>query len=202
MDRATFAVSDPESQWWLLEKEIHYTMEEPRKDLSEILGYARDDQWYTDKSKVEQLYDLIESHDRNLLTELDLATDDEKRKQWLESAVAALRPETAEATAVSASEAPPAAVAPAASGSPAPAPTKKSIFGKKNADEAVVAAPTMDVTEAVKVVMHGLDDQRIADLARELQLPADEVRALLAELPDGFEQEVAKEALTIADQAS
>lgn len=202
MDKATFADTDSESKWWLLESDIYDTMVELRRDLSEILGYARDDEWYRERWKVESLYDLLEARDRNLLIDLDTADDDDRRKVWLEGVLAALAPKEVEEPAESpASET--ATVAPATP-APAPAPVKKSagIFAKKDAEPAAEAAPSLDASEAVKVVMNGLDDQRIAELATELQMAPDEVRALLAQLPEGFEQEVAAEARTIAAQAS
>lgn len=202
MDRTTFADTGSESKWWLLEPEIDYSMVELRRDLSESLGYARDDEWYKEQSKLESLYDRLEQHDRTLLTDLDAADDNDKRKVWLESVLSALEPEKDEVPAESpASDA--ATAAPVASAAAAaPAKKRSGIFAKKDDQHPAGDAPSMDASEAVKVVMNGLDDQRVAQLATELQMAPDEVRALLAQLPEGFEEEVAAEARTIAAQAS
>lgn len=216
MDKATFTDTESESQWWLLESVIYDTMVELRRDLSEILGYARDNEWYLERWKVESLYDLLETHDRNLLTDLDTVDDNDQRKAWLESVLAALAPQE-EAAPAGPAESPASdasTVAPASSPAAAPAKKRAGIFAKKDEeppagdtpglDEEPPAedTPGLDASEAVKVVMNGLDDQRIAQLAAELQMAPDEVRALLAQLPEGFEEEVAAEARTIAAQAS
>jgi hypothetical protein len=94
MDRTAFADTEAEPRWWLLLEEIDYALVEPRKALSVALGYDREAQWYLEKWKLEGLYDALEAQARPLLTELDEATDEYKRKEWLEKAVAAVKPAT------------------------------------------------------------------------------------------------------------
>jgi hypothetical protein len=141
MDKTVFADTEADPRWWLLQEEIDYPLVEPRKALSVALGYDREAQWYLEKWKLEGLYDALEAQARPLLTELDEATDEYKRKEWLEKAVAAVKPATVggkedHATAGSASSPPAETASPQARTTAAAPAAKPSPFAKKKAEAA------------------------------------------------------------------
>jgi hypothetical protein len=120
--------------------------------LSVALGYDPDAQWYLEAWKLEALYDTLEAKARTLLTELDEATDQYKRKEWLEKTVAVVTPPTNRAEKDHTIAASPSSVS-AVTASPEPAgvttaaAAKPSPFGKKKA-EADSASPSSLSAEA------------------------------------------------------
>jgi hypothetical protein len=185
MDKEEFAAIDAESPWWLIAVEIDYSLVEARKDLGVALGYDRETQWWREKDKVEELYRTLESTRPTLLTELDLATDAPKQKEWLDQVVAALTPQPAHTEQAGGAQ----VVPPAKPVTPAgEAPQKRaSAFGKKS-------EPSLDAV--VKKELAGMSGN-VSSLAAEMGISEEEMAQLLKELPDNFEQLVAEQAKSI-----
>jgi hypothetical protein len=141
MDRTVFADTEAEPRWWLLQEEIDYLLVDPRKALSVALGNDREAKWYLDKWKLEGLYDTLEAQAPRLLIELDEATDEHKRKEWLEKAIAAVNPATVggkedHPTSGSPSSPPAETASPQAPTTAAARAAKPSAFGKRQAEAA------------------------------------------------------------------
>jgi chemotaxis protein histidine kinase CheA len=223
MDKAAFSDVEADPKWWLLQPDVAFELTELRKDVSENIGWGREDQWYLEKWKVEELFDLIEQRSYLLLQELDDAGDDYKRQEWMTKVVELTKPvadepavksgegpaASAEAPATAAGSAPAAAtageteIAPAA----AAAAPKPSIFKKKAqpAPDAPAAEPaataeapaaTADVEAleaAVKDVMAHIAPDNLPALASELGISEQELAELVRDLPENFETLIAAE---------
>jgi hypothetical protein len=216
MDKTVFANTEADPRWWLLQEEIDYSLVEPRKALSAALGYDREAQWYLEKWKLEGLYDALEAQARPLLTELDEATDEYKRKEWLDKAVAAVSPAAVGGTedrapAGSPSSPPSAAASPQAPAAAARA-AKPSPFAKKQAEAASPEAPPAAAAPAakpslfakkeaqaeaaridatVKTVMAELHPENLASLATEMGITTEQLQELVETLPADFEKKLA-----------
>jgi len=141
MEKDQFIDVDKKS-WWLLETEIDPALEQKRKTLGECWNFT-DLQWYTERLKMEEVYQFLELNRSELLRELDEAIDLYRREIWLDNVIHAKRPpkqqvapqEPAAGKAADVQPKPPAAV-------PPPAPAKKpSAFGRaKTAEEPAAQA--------------------------------------------------------------
>jgi hypothetical protein len=216
MDKTVFAGTEAQPRWWLLQEEIDYPLVEPRKALSVALGYDREAQWYLEKWKLEGLYDTLEAQARPLLIELDEATDEYKRKEWLEKALAVVNPATVggkgDHTTSGSPSSPPAETASPKAPTPAAArAAKSSAFGKKQAEAASPEAPSAatapaakpslfakkkadaeaaQIGAAVKTAMAELEPENLASLATEMGVTTEQLQELLETLPDDFEKMV------------
>ena len=134
MDKEQFMAVGGQT-WWLLERDLAYQMEDLRRELGASFGWA-DPTWYTEKTKLQELYEFIAAQGSQLSYELDQATDDPKRELWLGSVMdskAPPEPGLAERESV----VPTRASAPLSNG-PTP---RKSAFGPKSHPEASNGAP-------------------------------------------------------------
>ena len=131
MERARFVGVDDQS-WWLLQPELEPTLEEKRKALGASWQWTGDLRWYTDRQKMEEVFQFIEATRPDLLRELDEVQDVARREQWLDNLIGTKSPPVEAAT----QEAPPVAQKPAtAVTAPAGTPRKASAFGRRESDQ-------------------------------------------------------------------
>jgi hypothetical protein len=137
MDRTQFADVDSQG-WWLLQAELEPALEEKRKALGECWQWS-DLRWYTDRLKLDEVFQFLEASRPDLLRELDEPQDLYRREAWLDGLIQAKRPPE------KAAEAPPAPpVAKKAAGpnvAPPPVAKKASAFGRRQAEGEAQAEP-------------------------------------------------------------
>jgi hypothetical protein len=78
VDRQHFSGTD----WWLVEPGPGDAVARARTDVGDRFGWF-DESWYTDHSKLEELYNHLHSHQPQLLEDVDYATSDDQRVHWL-----------------------------------------------------------------------------------------------------------------------
>ena len=71
MDKEQFVAVDAQT-WWLLERDLDYRMEQLRRELGTSFGWA-EPTWYTERTKLEELYDFIAAQGSQPFYELDQA---------------------------------------------------------------------------------------------------------------------------------
>ena len=131
MERAQFVDVDNQG-WWLLQPELEPTLEEKRKALGASWQWTGDLRWYTDRQKMEEVFQFIEATRPDLLRELDEVQDVARREQWLDNLIGTKSPPVEAAT----QEAPPVAQKPATPvTAPAATPRKASAFGRRESDQ-------------------------------------------------------------------
>jgi hypothetical protein len=81
MEREQFVAVDAPT-WWLVERDLDYRMEDLRRELGASFGWT-DPRWYTERAKLDQLYDFLVGQGNQLFSELDQAIDDHGRQRWL-----------------------------------------------------------------------------------------------------------------------
>jgi hypothetical protein len=137
MDRTQFADVDSQG-WWLLQAELEPALDEKRKALGECWKWS-DLRWYTDRLKLDEVFQFLEASRPDLLRELDEPQDLYRREAWLDGLILAKRPPE------KAAEVPPAPpVAKKAAGAnvaPPPVAKKASAFGRRQADGEAQAEP-------------------------------------------------------------
>ena len=208
MEKAEYEVAEP-GVWWLLIPD-YSIIEEPRKNLGAALG-STDLQWYLQLDNLRELYKQVEpSYD--LMKQLDNATDDDKRVEWLADMTEALLPDE---------EPPKSDASPSANADVAITPTQQSPAAKKEAPSAFpknaspfsergdvspvdpdagVAPPKPADLEAIAKDV-AADFGNRSDLATQLGISEDELKDILSDLPADFEGRVAAEAARIAAEA-
>lgn len=80
-----------EGEWWLTAQDGGPEVVEARHAIAEHQGWDPDS-WFSDKSNLEELYELIESSAADLLTELEEAVDENSQKAWLDKVVETVQP--------------------------------------------------------------------------------------------------------------
>jgi hypothetical protein len=90
MTREEFLGAEQEP-WWLLQRDLTSDIEVLRVRLGQTQGWV-DPLWYTEHDKLEELYRLLDEGGPILLSELDQAIDDDRRRRWVESVIEHLRP--------------------------------------------------------------------------------------------------------------
>ncbi len=139
MEKAQFVDVDNQT-WWLLQHELEPVLEEKRKALGASWQWT-DLRWYTDRQKMEEVFQFIEATRPDLLRELDELQDVPRREQWLDNLINAKSPPVPAA----AQEASTAAQTPAAPvAAPAASPRKASAFGRRESDQGKGAASPGD----------------------------------------------------------
>jgi hypothetical protein len=221
MDKEQFLAADANSVWFL-QPDLNERLETLRRQIGASFGWT-DPLWYTDKTKLEELYRFLEPKGTQVFQELEQATDDDRRTQWLDSVVEMKKPEpapeasgSAQTVAASTTTTAPTRPRPSAfggSGAATPggeggaasspgtattsaAPAKKSIFKAKPEPEQI----QVQIDEAVKTVMSDLSGGGLTGLASELDISAEELQSVLQD-PD-FERLVAEEATKLAAEGS
>ena len=173
MDKSVFADPEAQPQWWLLARDLDYTLVDLRKDLAEALGCDRESEWFLERWRLESLYDIVEVHDRALLIEVEDAADDYRRKEWLTRVLAVVN------KAVSGQAAP-------AEGDAARSPN----------------TPGTDIegaSEIAKEIIADLAPDKLGSTATVLGMSETQLKGVLKELPANFEELVAAE---VARQAA
>jgi hypothetical protein len=127
MERDQFVAVETES-WWLLERDVDYRIEDLRRDLGASFGWT-DPGWYLQRERLEEVYTFILNQPREVLDQLDQATDDGRRQLWLHTVIQ-LNPPAVPSTAPSLPSPPRAATA-------TPAGPRRPTFGSR-----AQAAPT------------------------------------------------------------
>jgi hypothetical protein len=177
MEKAQFVVSEP-GAWWLVNPD-YYAIEEPRKQLGQVLGYY-DVQWYLQGEKLEALHRQLETNHYQLLTDLDNAIDDTRRVQWLTTVKETFQPQTSGA----------------ASSTPGPEaarPTgvaKKAAFARSDASRPTPA----DVEAFARQEATAFDSQAKSELADKLHISQAQLDEVIQHLPADFDSRVAAEA--------
>lgn len=188
MDKAAFADTDADPKWWLLQPEIADTLIELRRDIGEHAGWSREQLWYEERWRLEDVYDLIERSNGYLLQELDEATDDYRRQDWITKVIEAIKPKAVAEDHELATPAPGAdALEPVAAEAPKP---KGSIFKRKDNEK---AKPDPQMEAAVQHALTHLEPEKLPGLADELGVTAEELAELIKDLPADFEKLVAAE---------
>jgi hypothetical protein len=201
VERQQFVEADPGS-WWFTEPSPDLRWHPARIELGEARGWT-DVSWFTERVKIEELYQALENEAPQLLRDLDFLIDDDQRIAWVQSVHDALAdpprasaPEQAVHT--TARPAPVAKDERAAEASVAKRPSG-GLFAKKAADAPPDRAPDpipdavpAHVTEGVSKVLESLSGENTAELAAELGLTEEDL-AGLANDPD-FERMVHEEA--------
>jgi hypothetical protein len=124
MEREQFvAVETP--TWWLLERDVDYRIEELRTNLGASFGWTYPT-WYTERAKLDEVYDFIVAQGSELFYQLEQAADEERRQRWLGSLVALKEPATAPPSAPAPIQSAPTGATPANG-----APPRRSAFGSK-----------------------------------------------------------------------
>ena len=137
MDRTQFADVDSQG-WWLLQVELEPALDEKRKTLGECWQWS-DLRWYTDRQKLDEVFQFLETSRPDLLRELDEPQDLYHREAWLDGLIQAKRPPEKPAGAP---PAPPVAKkAAGANVAPPPVAKKASAFGRRQADGEAQAEP-------------------------------------------------------------
>jgi hypothetical protein len=155
MEKDQFIDTEKKS-WWLLETEIDPALEQKRKTLGECWDWT-DLLWYTERLKMEEVYQFLEVNKSELLRELDEANDLYRRDIWLDSVIHAKRPPKQhvapqEPTAGKAAD----VQAKPAVGAPPTAPAKKpSAFGRAKPTEESAAEPAAGGPAAAGVAAGG-----------------------------------------------
>jgi hypothetical protein len=205
VERQEFVETEPGS-WWFTEPSPDRRWHQARLELGEARGWT-DPSWFTERTKIEELYRALENQAPQLLKDLDYLIDDYQRIAWVQSAQQALNdpprvptPETPVPTA-----APPVPVAKdqrRAEAAVAQRPRAR-LFTKKGADGPPDPAPEAipdpipdtvpaHVSEGVSRVLESLSGENTAELAAELGLTEEDLAAL-AHDPD-FQRMVHEEA--------
>lgn len=208
MEQAEFEVAEA-GAWWLVTPD-YSIIEEPRKKLGAALG-SREQQWYLQIDNLRELYRQLQPS-YTLMQQLDNATDDTKRLEWLADMTKALPPpkEPPNSTASPPANAhvvtPPAEESPTAKEEAPPAvPKKASPFPKKEnvspveADAGGAPPKPADLEAIAKDV--ATDFGNSAELADQLGISEDELKDILGDLPADFESRVAAEAARLASEA-
>jgi hypothetical protein len=121
MEREQFVAVDAPT-WWLLERDLDYRMEELRRELGASFGWA-EPTWYTERAKLDQLYDFLVGQGGQLCYQLDQAIDDHGRQRWLGAVMDSKRPPESASTSLESPPPTPNGAAPSNGASP-----KKSAF--------------------------------------------------------------------------
>jgi hypothetical protein len=78
--------------WWLLQAEVDYRIDDLRKRLGVSFGWT-EPTWYTERTKLETVYEFIQGQRAEVVSyDLDQATDDDKRQAWLASVIELRKP--------------------------------------------------------------------------------------------------------------
>jgi hypothetical protein len=182
--------------FWLLERELEGQLLDARNELGKALGWGGTE-WWTERQKLEEIYQHLERERPELLRELDDVNDLDKQKRWV-SDVTDTVPSAGADAAVSVAPAAPAASEAAAPTAPPPAARKVSPFAKKaaepaqittQADDGVDVAPVKDAaTETVETIR-----ETLSGFGEDPDIPIEphEVEKMLNE-PD-FHQKLADE---------
>lgn len=142
MDKEEF-LDVTRQDWWFVEPSDDSALNELRDRLGATLGYQSDRDWYTKKECLETLWPSIEGRN-DLVTQLDDASDADRRKGWIETILQtkASEQESAQPSKAAAAAGLAASVAETGPGQAESAAPKKSLFGKKSSDSsASVAEP-------------------------------------------------------------
>jgi hypothetical protein len=225
MDKEQFLAADANSMWFL-QPVLSESLETLRRQIGASFGWT-DPLWYTDKTKLESLYGFLAPQGTQVFQDLQLATDDTRQTQWLDSVVEMKKksdspPKSSESTQTApTAPKPPTAAAPpkprpsafggsgaappGGDGGSAPSPgaaTTGAAPAKKSIfkpkDEPAPVQGQID--EAVKTVMSDLSGGGLTGLASELDISAEELQSVLQD-PD-FERLVAEEAAKLAAEGS
>jgi hypothetical protein len=201
VERQQFVEADPGS-WWFTEPSPDLRWHQARIELGEARGWT-ELSWFTERMKIEELYQALENKAPQLLRDLDFLIDDDQRIAWVQSVHEALSdpPRASAPEQAVHTTAPPAPVA--KDERPAEASVAKrpagGLFAKKAADAPPDPAPDpipdavpAHVTEEVSKVLESLSGENTAELAAELGLTEGDL-AGLANDPD-FERMVHEEA--------
>ena len=134
MEKEQFVAVDTPT-WWLLERDLDHRMEDLRRELGATFGWT-EPTWYTERARLEELYEFIAGRGTQLFYELDQAIDDHGRQRWLGAVMDSKKP-------LESGPAPMASASPAGNGA---APTsevapRKSAFGPKSQPEQASEAP-------------------------------------------------------------
>jgi hypothetical protein len=140
--------------FWLLERELDGQLLDARDELGKALGWSGTE-WWTERQKLEEMYQHLERERPELLRELDDVNDLDKQKRWVRdvtdtvpSADASAAASTVTDAAASVAPAAPAESEAAAPPAPPPAAKKASPFAKKAAEP---AQPTTQADDGVDV---------------------------------------------------
>jgi hypothetical protein len=207
MEKAEFEVAEA-GAWWLVTPD-YSIIEEPRKKLGAALG-SSEAQWYLQVDNLRELYRQLEPN-RSLMDQLDDATTDDRRLEWLADMTKALQPEEAPKSVPG----PPAQadeVTTPASASALPKKDAPSAFPKKSASPFASREKSSPAESGGGEVPPPPDFQAIAkdlatdfgdssELATRLGISEDELKDILSDLPADFESRVAAEAARLAAQA-
>jgi hypothetical protein len=204
VERQEFVEAEPGS-WWFTEPSPDLRWHQARLELGEAREWT-DLSWFTERVKIEELYQALENKAPQLLRDLDYLIDDDQRIAWVRSVQEALT----DPLRVSAPEPPVPTAAPPAPVAkderPAEAAVAKrpagGLFAKKAADAPPDPAPDpipdavpAHVTEGVSRVLESLSGENTAELAAELGLTEEDL-AGLANDPE-FERMVHEEAARV-----
>ncbi len=209
MEKAEFEVAEA-GAWWLLIPD-YSIIEEPRKKLGEVLG-GTELQWYLQLDNLRELYKRVEPS-YHLMKQLDNATDDDERVEWLADMTEALLPDEEPPKSdaspssnadvvITPSEESPAAKKEAPSAFPknaSPLSTNKEDVSPVDPDAGVAPPKPADLEAIAKDV--ATDFGNSSDLATQLGISKDELKDILSDLPADFESRVAAEAARIATEA-
>ena len=117
MEKDEFAVAVS----WINEPAVAYWIPNSRYDLGFAFGWTETDPpWSSDKTRLDQVHDLIVKHQAGLFEQLIQATDEMSRQQWLATVVRLTLPDEEEAARRQASGDAGGPRAPEPNGSPAP----------------------------------------------------------------------------------
>lgn len=208
MEKAEFEVAEA-GAWWLVTPD-YAIIEEPRKRLGAALG-SPEPQWYLKFDNLQELYRQL-APNYSLMQQLDNATNDDRRLEWLAEMTKALELEEAPKSVGS----PPPnadAVTLPTDASASPKKETPSAFAKKAAspfatkektdsvDPAAGEAPPIpsDLQAIAKDV--ATDFGNSSELASQLGISEDELKDILDDLPADFESRVAAEAVRLAAEA-
>jgi hypothetical protein len=207
MEKDEFAVAVS----WINEPAVAYWIPNSRYDLGFAFGWTETDPpWSSDKTRLDQVHDLIVKHQAGLFEQLIQATDEMSRQQWLATVVRLTLPDEEEAARRQASGDAGASRPAEPNGSPAPvASARRTAFPSaaprraegdasdaKAAEHAVAPeSPGEGVgradeqIQAVKSEITDLSNADLSTMARSLGLSPEEVEAMVQE--PGFAEMVA-----------
>jgi hypothetical protein len=183
MDKDEFAVAVS----WINEPAVAYWSPNSRYDLGFAFGWTETDPpWSSDRTRLDQVHDLIVKHQVGLFEHLIQATDEMSRQQWLATVVRLTLPAEEEAAPRQASGDADGPRTPEPNGSPAPAASaRRTAFpsaARREASGEAGGAKAADI-QAVKSEITDLSNADLSTMARSLGLSPEEVEAMVQE-PD------------------
>jgi hypothetical protein len=127
MERDEFVVAVS----WLSEADVDYWSPNPRSDVGAAFGWTEADRWYTERARLDEVYDFIQAHGNDLFYRLTEAIEVDQRQRWLVSVAELKSPVLTPVAQQANSAASPATPATPASETPA----RKSAFGSRSSAE-------------------------------------------------------------------